>query len=106
MTNLLASDLDQILDATRDSWEELRGERVFITGATGFFGCWLLESFAWANRRLNLRAAATILSRNAELLWRKAPHLQHESLETVTGDVRDFVLPIGTFSYVIHGRAI
>ena len=51
-TNRLAHDLDSILARTEPLWEELRGQRILITGATGFFGCWLLESFAWANRRL------------------------------------------------------
>ena len=89
--NPLAADLDHILDNTRDLWDELRGERIFITGGTGFFGCWLLESFAWANDRLGLNASVLVLTRNLEAFRNKAPHLAaHPAIQFHPGDVRSF----------------
>jgi nucleoside-diphosphate-sugar epimerase len=103
MANRLAGDLDSILGRTESLWRELRGERILITGATGFFGCWLLESFAWANRRLNLNAYAVGLSRYPGLLARKAPHLTQDPAITLhAADVRHGDFPQGTFSHVIH----
>ena len=74
-TNPLAADLNHVLTYTRDLWDELRGQRIFITGGTGFFGCWLLESFAWANDKLNLDASALVLTINPETFEKKASHL-------------------------------
>jgi len=103
MKNLLAEDLDSILDRTRDFWNELRGQNIFITGGTGFIGCWLLESFTWANDLLDLRANATVLTRNKETFYKKCPHLaSHPSISLYLGDVRSFEFPAGNFSHIIH----
>ncbi len=102
-SNPLATDLDHILTHTSGLWDSLRGQRIFITGGTGFFGCWLLESFAWANERLGLGAEALVLTRNLETLARKAPHLaRRPDIRFHNGDVRDFTFPSGRFSHVIH----
>lgn len=101
--NSLADDLDHVLGHTRSLWEDLRGERLFITGGTGFFGCWLLESFLWADERLDLGASATVLTRSPAAFLRKAPHLaSHPAVHLHVGDIRSFDFPGGTFSHVIH----
>jgi len=101
--NHLAQDLDHILEHTRGLWEELRGERIFISGGTGFFGCWLLESFAWANEHLNLGSTAVVLTRNPASFERKAPRLAaHPSIRLHLGDVRSFEDPEGQFRFIIH----
>jgi nucleoside-diphosphate-sugar epimerase len=101
--NPLSADLDLVLQRTRPIWEELRGRRLFVTGGTGFFGCWLLESFAWANERLGLGAEMLVLTRNLETFRKKAPHLAHRAdIQFQIGDVRDFAFPAGPFSHVIH----
>lgn len=101
--NPLATDLDHVLAHTTGLWEELRGKRIFITGGTGFFGCWLLESFAWAHDKLDLNASALVLTRNAESFRKKAPHLaSHPAIQFHPGDVRSFEFPAGRFSHVVH----
>jgi len=103
MTNLLANDLDHILERTEALWSALRGERILITGASGFFGCWLLESFAWANRRLNLGAHAIALSRHPDILASKAPRLTADpAISLHAADTRHDNFPNGQFSHVIH----
>jgi dTDP-glucose 4,6-dehydratase len=101
--NPLAADLDMVLEQTRDFWDEVRGRRLFITGGTGFFGSWLLETFSWACDRLALGAEAVVLTRRPEAFAQKASHLAgHPAVKLHRGDVRDFTFPEGPFSHVIH----
>ncbi len=104
--NPLASDLDHVLTHTEGLWEELRGQRIFITGGTGFFGSWLLESFAWANDKLGLGASASVLTRDKAAFQRKAPHLAtNPGISWHSGELRDFSFPQGSFSHVIHAAS-
>ena len=102
-TPLPTADLDHIFLQTRPTWEEMRGLHLFMTGGTGFFGCWLLESFLYINGKLKLDAKVTVLTRDPGAFMRKCPHLGTDrALLLLKGDVRDFEFPSGTFEYVIH----
>jgi nucleoside-diphosphate-sugar epimerase len=101
--NPLAEDLEHILSHTHNLWDEVRGQRIFITGGTGFFGCWLLESFVWANDKLKLGATAVVLTRHPDAFQKKAPHLAgHPAIQLYQGDVRSFEFPPGPFPLIIH----
>ncbi len=96
-------DLHYILEKTEHLWAELRGRRIFITGGTGFFGCWLLESFLAANQAFDLKAQAIVLTRAPSQFRERCPHLAiSPSIELLEGDVRDFSFPSGEFPFVIH----
>ena len=98
-----ADDLDQVLSATSPLWEEMRGEQIFITGGTGFFGCWLLETFCHINRSLSLNARVTVLTRSPASFGSKMPHLASDpSVTLLEGDVRSFSFPDGAYRFVIH----
>jgi len=96
-------DIEHIFRHTAPLWEGLRDRNIFITGGTGFFGCWLLETFCYINRTLALNARATVLTRSPVAFQRKAPHLASDpSITILSGDVRSFAFPEGDFPFVIH----
>jgi dTDP-glucose 4,6-dehydratase len=103
MRPLANNDLEEILQRTRSLWDEMRGARIFVTGGTGFFGCWITESFIHANRRLNLGAQMVLLTRNRERFCAKAPHLTSApKIELCVGDAKTFAFPAGQFDFAFH----
>lgn len=103
LSSLSAEDRGHILAHTLGLWEGLRGRRLFVTGGTGFFGTWLIESLLWANDQLGLGAEAVVLSRDPGSFLARLPGLAARGdLSFHTGDVRDFEFPRGSFSHVVH----
>ncbi len=103
LPSLPASDLEHVLRFTRELWPAAKGKSFFITGGTGFFGTWLVESFVHANETLGLNARAVVLSRNPTAFRQRAPQLaERPDLAFIQGDIRNFPFVEGDFDYLIH----
>jgi dTDP-glucose 4,6-dehydratase len=77
--------------------------RLFLTGGTGLFGRWMLESLLWANDRLGLGARVAVLVRQPGAWREAAPHLaNHPALTIHQGDLLTFKFPPEKFSHFIH----
>ncbi|MDO9018676.1 MAG: NAD(P)-dependent oxidoreductase [Deltaproteobacteria bacterium] len=97
------ADLDATLAQARDALASLRGARIFLTGATGFYGAWLLESLAHARRALDLDLDAVVLTRDPARARARFAHLDADAwLRLHPGDARDFPSPDGHVSHVVH----
>lgn len=104
MTNSwsLSEDIDAVVDACGPLWPELRGSHLFITGGTGFIGCWMLETLCRVNDRLGFELRATVLTRDARRFGAKAPHLaNHRAIALVEGDVCRLAVE-GAFTHLVH----
>ena len=100
--NTLENDIKHILKYTQTVWKELQGKTIFLTGGTGFFGKWILESFLYANSTLQLNTKMFVLSRNPDLFLNKYPHFKNETLHFMTGDIKDFKFPNESIDFIIH----
>jgi len=100
---LATEDLAHVLEHARSPFESLRDANLFVTGGTGFFGHWLLESLLYANRELGLGVRATVLTRNAQGFAAKSPHIANDAAITLLeGDVRGFAFPAERHTHVLH----
>jgi len=103
LRHLLSDDLDEIFRRVGDLWMDFRGQRIFMTGATGFFGKWLLESFLLADQRLGLNIEIVALTRDSAPLLKAMPHLADSGcISFQHGDIRNFDFPKGSFDTIIH----
>jgi nucleoside-diphosphate-sugar epimerase len=106
MKRLPIEDLEHIYQNTQDIWESLRGKSIFVTGGTGFFGKWLLESFIYINEKLELNAKITTLSRSPEEFLNANPFYSKYSncINFIKGDVLTYDYSLDDqFDYIIHG---
>jgi nucleoside-diphosphate-sugar epimerase len=96
-------DLAHVLEHTEGLWDDLRGGSLFVTGGTGFFGRWMIETFLRATDELGLGADVTVLTRDPHRFGDVAPHVaEHPAVTLQAGDVKSFDFPSGDCTHVLH----
>lgn len=96
-------DLEFVFQHTLSLWEPLRGKKILITGGTGFFGHWLVESLIFAIDSLKLDMCVNLLSRNPQKFRDAFPKISdHSAINLLQGDIQNFPFPDGEFPFVIH----
>jgi nucleoside-diphosphate-sugar epimerase len=100
---LPTEDLAHILTHARAAFESLPNARLFITGGTGFFGHWLLESLLYANEHDTTNIRATVLTRNAAAFQNKTPHIANNpAITLLEGNIKTFPFPTEPHTHIIH----
>jgi UDP-glucuronate decarboxylase len=83
------------------SW--LANKRIFLTGATGFIGKWLVGYLLYASEVEGLHCSLTILSRDPEKFQRLFPYLRgRKAVRYWTGDIRSLGTSQEEFDLLIH----
>jgi dTDP-glucose 4,6-dehydratase len=103
---VIKNDLDFILAASIDDLNALAGSLIFITGGTGFFGKWLLQTISRYNNEFDKKIHALVLSRNPESFIREYPEIgRSRSIEFVIGDVINFDYNGRFCDFIVHAAA-
>jgi nucleoside-diphosphate-sugar epimerase len=105
MKQLPKEDLQYIHGNLGSMIYRLSGKHIFITGATGFIGSWLLESLIYIAKQENIGFFVTILTRDRERFLRNYPHLKESGLLNILeSDIKS--LEVGmidrNIDYTIH----
>jgi dTDP-glucose 4,6-dehydratase len=98
----MEADLDRLLDRIGPELSELDGSSLFVTGATGFIGRWLLEMLRRAHGR-GIRVQTHILTRNPAGFSAKSPHLaDHKDFVVHAGEIASFDISGLNPGFIFH----
>ena len=104
LTGVSDCDVEEIVASTRHLADDLRGACILVTGASGWFGTWLLDGLVAIDRAGDLGLRIVALCRRPGLVSDRQPALYAAPQITwIAGDVRGPVLPVDVpLTHVIH----
>jgi nucleoside-diphosphate-sugar epimerase len=102
-SGLASADLRQVIGATEPRLRQLAGASILVTGATGWFGVWLLDVLCAADDALRLGLRIIAVSRDPQrFIARHKGFAADTRLEWMQSDVRWLEPSDAGFDYVIH----
>lgn len=107
INTVVQEDIRNIVEIVGDSFDQLDGKRIFITGGTGFVGSYLLETIAYLNDKMLVTPCRIFTTtRNPERFSERFPHLAcRKDIVLLQGDVRTFSAPVDPCDLIIHAAS-
>lgn len=104
LSGLDRHDIDDILAHAARFEDALRDARILVTGATGWFGTWILDALVALDRSCRLGLTILAVSRDPGAFERRHPSLHAaSSIEWIEADVRDPLDDVaGPITHIIH----
>jgi dTDP-glucose 4,6-dehydratase len=103
--NIPLEDLDYIKNYESIEWEKLRDKKIFITGASGFFGIWIVNTLVYVNSSLKLNLKLILLSRDLKKLRKKLSPIKDKFISMIEGDINDVNIIFPDCNFIIHAAA-
>lgn len=105
-TTLINKDCADILADGHALLGALKGERILITGGTGFLGTWVATMVAFLNDNYGFKTKLTLLSTHANSFAEKAPHLAvRNDITLIEQDIRYIVELSEDVNWIIHAAS-
>lgn len=99
-------ELTRLVDSNKTLFKSLDRQSLLITGATGFFGSWLVGALLQARQRLGIHCNIEVLTRNPNRLHQGLwSALDGRGVNVHTGDIQTVRHISGQFSHIIHAAA-
>lgn len=104
LSGLDERDGDDVLAEAHRFASDLQRARIVVTGATGWFGTWLLDALVMLNRHLSLDLRIVAVSRDPEAFAKRHPMLHAAAeIEWIGADLREpqWTMP-GPVTHIVH----
>ena len=102
--NILLQDIQQVVRSVDLS--ELKNSSIFVTGATGLLGSFIIRVLLYLNKTENYNVQIFALIRNKEKAEKVfGEHSHNDNINWIIGDIRNFNLE-GNVDYIIHGASV
>lgn len=102
-TGIPDTELREVLDGAAPLWSALQGAHLLLTGATGWFGTWLLDALVAANREHGLGLRITAVARTPGHFAGLHPDLHGAAeIDWRAADVREPLALAAPPTHVIH----
>ena len=106
MNDIVKNDVEEIINDNID-WSYFKNKKIFLTGASGFYGSYILKTLVDANKKLNLSLDISISIRDPDALFNKFRNLiDLDELSCIEWDINNILTTeLQNIDVIIHSAS-